>query len=298
MRQTIRSRAEGQAANRQAPDRITPVFLVFNRPGEGPAGTAAGQMSKTRSPQNLAKMLAYVLGRRPDELGLVPETDGSVKIKDLLKALHEEEGWGYVNESHIREVLITIREPAFEIDGPRIRARDREALATRSAPERLPKLLYASIRRRACPTVYADGIQPSSHSQVVLTAQRELAERLGRRIDPDPVVLVVNVRAAEEGGVAFTQFGASLFLADRIPAGCFSGPPLPPEPAGGRRKPRPTDSVSDQPAPAGGFLMDIEKAAAPHVPESLKLRTRDGRKLDPKRLKRGKWSREKPPWKE
>jgi hypothetical protein len=42
----------------------------------------------------------------------------------------------------------------------------------------------------------------------------------------------------------------------------------------------------------------MEKAAAPHVPESLKRRTRDGRKIDPKRFKRGNWSREKPPWKE
>jgi len=47
-----------------------------------------------RSPQNLAKMLAYVLGRRPDEFGLIPDAEGFVRIKDLLKALHEEEGWG------------------------------------------------------------------------------------------------------------------------------------------------------------------------------------------------------------
>lgn len=85
-------------------------------------------MDKTRSPQNLAKMLAYVLGRRPDEFGLIPDAEGFVKIKDLLKALHEEAGWGYVNESHLRQVLITVPAPAFEIDAQRIRARLRESL--------------------------------------------------------------------------------------------------------------------------------------------------------------------------
>jgi putative RNA 2'-phosphotransferase len=255
-------------------------------------------MSKTRSPQNLAKMLAYVLGRQPGEFGLVPDAEGFVRIKDLLKALHEEDGWGYVNESHLREVLLSVSATMFEIDAQRIRARHRGTLTAPSAPERPPKLLYAHIRRRAYPFVHADGIRPSSHPQVILTAEHALAERLGRRIDPDPVILVVNVRRAEEHGVVFSSFGAGLFLADRIPAGCFSGPPLPAEPAAGLRKPRRADSITERPATPGSFALDMQKAAAPQLPESLKRRTRNGRKIDPQRLKRGKWSREKPPWKE
>lgn len=254
-------------------------------------------MNKMRSPRNLDKMLAYALGRRPDEFGLIPDAEGFVKTKDLLKALHEEAGWGYVNESHLREALISIPDPAFEIDAHRIRARRREALPSEPESERPPKLLYAPIRRRAYPSVLANGIHPSAHPQVVLTAQHEWAERLGRRIDPDPVVLIVNVRAAEEQGVAFARFGTGLFLADHIPVGCFSGPPLPDEPAETARKPARTDRHAGRPATAGGFPLDMEKAAGTPVPESLKRRTRKGRKLDPKRLKRGNWIREQPPWK-
>jgi putative RNA 2'-phosphotransferase len=254
-------------------------------------------MSKTRSPQNLAKMLAYVLGRRPDEFGLIPDADGFVKIKDLLKALHEEAGWGYVNESHLREVLITIPVPAFEIDAHRIRARQRETPAAESGPEPPPKLLYAHVRRRAYPWVHANGIHPSSHPQVVLAAQRELAERLGRRIDPDPVILTVNVHAAEVQGVTLTRFGDELFLADRIPVGCFSGPALPEAPAETARIAKQLDRRADRSATPGSFSMDLEKAAGSQVPESLKRTTRKGRKIDPKRLKREQWSREKPPWK-
>ena len=40
-------------------------------------------MSQQRSPKQLAKFLNYVLGRRPDEFGLVMDKDGFVKIKDL-----------------------------------------------------------------------------------------------------------------------------------------------------------------------------------------------------------------------
>jgi putative RNA 2'-phosphotransferase len=254
-------------------------------------------MDKTRSPQNLAKMMAYVLGRRPDEFGLIPDADGFVRIKDLLKALHEEAGWGYVNESHLREVLLTVPAPAFEIDAQRIRARLRESLPSESEAERTPKLLYTSIRRRAYPSVHANGIRPSAHPRVVLAAQREWAERLGRRIDPDPVILTVNVHTAEERGVAFARFGTGLFLAEQIPAGCFSGPPLPPELPEKSRKPALADRRADRPATPGSFALDMDKAAGSQVPESLKRKTRKGRKIDLKRLKRGNWSRETPPWK-
>ena len=64
-------------------------------------------MSKRKSSEKLAKFLHYVLGRHPDEFGLVPDADGWVKIKELLNALSEESGWGYVRTSHLNEIMLT-----------------------------------------------------------------------------------------------------------------------------------------------------------------------------------------------
>jgi putative RNA 2'-phosphotransferase len=253
-------------------------------------------MGKTRSPQNLAKMLAYVLGRRPDEFGLIPDAEGFVRIKDLLKALHEEEGWGYVSLSHLNEVLLSVPGAPFEIRQNDIRSVDRNTPDLRVSARELPKLLYACIRRRAYPHVHAEGIHPSSHPRVVLVADRVLAERLGRRIDPDPVILTVNVRCACEAGVVFDPSGEGLFLADHIPPDCFSGPAVPREKPSDTGKPTPENGVS-RPTMPGGFPLDMEKAASAHVPPSLKRRTDKGQKTDRKRLKQEKWTREKPPWK-
>jgi len=253
-------------------------------------------MGKTRSPQNLAKMLAYVLGRRPDEFGLIPDAEGFVRIKDLLKALHEEEGWGYVSLSHLNEVLLSVPGAPFEIRQNDIRSVDRNAPDLGVSARELPKLLYACIRRRAYPHVHAEGIHPSSHPRVVLVADRVLAERLGRRIDPDPVILTVNVRCACEAGVVFDPSGEGLFLADHIPPDCFSGPAVPREKPSDTGKPTPENGVS-RPTMPGGFPLDMEKAASAHVPPSLKRRTDKGQKTDRKRLKQEKWTREKPPWK-
>jgi putative RNA 2'-phosphotransferase len=253
-------------------------------------------MGKTRSPQNLAKMLAYVLGRRPDEFGLIPDAEGFVRIKDLLKALHEEEGWGYVSFSHLNEVLLSVPGAPFEIRQSDIRSVERNTPDLRVSARELPKLLYACIRRRAYPHVHAEGIHPSSHPRVVLVADRVLAERLGRRIDPDPVILTVNVRCACEAGVVFDPSGEGLFLADHIPPDCFSGPPVPREKPVDTGKPTPENGVS-RPTMPGGFPLDMEKAASAHVTQSLKRRVEKGQKIDRKRFKEDKWKRERPPWK-
>ena len=249
-------------------------------------------MDRSRSPQALAKMLTYALGRRPDEFGLVPDAEGFVRVKDLLKALHEEDGWRYVNPTHINEVLLSAPEAGFELVEGRIRVR------TRSNPEPpdrpLPKLLYAWIRRRAYPHVHAEGIRPVPPG-VLLAADVGMAERLGRRIDPHPVILTVNVQSLVEIGGTLTPVGEGLFTTDEIPTGTFSGPPLPQE------KPEETRSAparaADEPSMAGSFALDAGRAAAgAHVPASLKRRTADGKKLDRKRLKKDKRLREPPPW--
>jgi putative RNA 2'-phosphotransferase len=241
-------------------------------------------------------MLAYVLGRRPDEFGLIPDADGFVRIKDLLKALHEEDAWGYVNLSHLNEALLSVPGAPFEIRESGIRCLDRERLGHGVTATELPKLLYAWIRRRAYAHVHAEGIRPSSHPQVVLVADRNLADRMGRRIDRDPVILTVNVRCAREAGVKFAPSGEGLFLSDPIPVDCFSGPPLPREKPADADKPMSENAARRPPMP-GSFALDAEKAASAHVPHSLKRRMEKGQKIDRKRFKQEKWSRDKPPWK-
>jgi len=134
-------------------------------------------MGHQKSPETLAKFLDYVLGRRPDEFGLVPDPDGYVKIKELLKALGEEEGWGHVRRAGIDEVLISVPDPPIEVDDNRIRAADRSRLPVRKAAETFPKLLYTCVRKKAHPVVVDRGVSPMGEREhVVLTTEPELAE--------------------------------------------------------------------------------------------------------------------------
>jgi putative RNA 2'-phosphotransferase len=70
--------------------------------------------------ERLSKFLFYVLRHRPDEYGLVLDSEGYVSIKELIQALHEEEGWSFVRQDHLQEILLTSDRARFEIDGSRL----------------------------------------------------------------------------------------------------------------------------------------------------------------------------------
>jgi len=251
-------------------------------------------MKKTKSTQILTKFIAYILERRPDEFGLVIDSEGYIKIKELLKALNEEKGFSYVRRSHLNEILYSIANPPFEIADNRIRAKHRDLLPRPDVARDLPKLLYTYIRRKAHPFVMDKGIFPSGYHQVVLTAKRDLAEKIGKRIDPQPVILTVQVQKSLDNGVRFYQAGGLLFLATSIPPDCFSGPALPKEKPG-KLKQGQTHSAK-QPEAAGSFLIDLDSLGNRQtVGERSKQKGQDWKGKN-KRMKKQKRKRARPPW--
>jgi len=212
-------------------------------------------MGHTRSPKQLAKFISYILGRRPDEFGLVTDTDGFIKIKELLKAICEEEGLRYVRRFHINEILITLPDPPIEIFGNFVRAKSREHIPERIPASNPPKLLYTCIRRKAHPFVMDKGIFPLGRRHIILSSEKKLAEKMGKRIDHNPVLLAVQTQKSGNNGVVFFQAGDLLFIADTIPVGCFTGPPLPKE----KPVPKKEDTPKKEKPKSlpGTFLMDL-----------------------------------------
>jgi len=223
-----------------------------------------------------------MLAKAPDEFGLIPDEDGFVKIKELLQTLHEEDGWRHVRQATLNELTMTLPDVSFEIVDNRIRSLQRISLIPDVAAT-VPILLYTSIRQRAYVHVLQKGVSPSSHNQVVLSADKELAEKIGKRKTADPVTLTVNTEQAEQQGVVFYQSGDKLFLADYIPEGCFRGPALPKE-----KKQAKKPATEPPPTPVEG----IQNLAGSFFPDPLskndKTRARKrNKKKDPA------WKRER-----
>lgn len=249
-------------------------------------------MGSKKSPKELAKILVYIIGRRPDEFGLVPDKAGYVRIKELLKVFSEEEGWSYVRRSHLDEVQLTLPDSPIEFKDNLIRARNRESLPVFKEAIELPKLLYTCVRQKAYPFVTSKGIQKSD-GNVILSADLETARRIGKRIDQKPVLLTVQVKKTLEQRVHFLTGGGNLFTAACIPAGCFTGPPLPKE------KPdlaQPQDMVPATPKRPGSYTINI--GADGDIDSSSGKSA--GKKEPPwkKQRKRSKLRHDKPPWRQ
>ncbi len=249
-------------------------------------------MSKQRSPKQLAKLIDYVLSRRPDEFGLVADDDGFVKLKDLLKAINEEEGFRYVRRAHLNEIMLTLSDPGFEIADNAIRSNIRHRLPRHGFAADPPKLLYTGVSQKAWLHVVDKGIRPTGFSRVILSSSREMAERIGKRFDRSAVLLTVQVQASLDKGVVFFEAGETLFLADFIPPDCFSGPPLPKEKPDDKKTAEP--HVRSPQMPAGSYIIDMNEKSDYRVPKS-RHNGADWQK-DGKRLKKPKRKRERPPW--
>lgn len=209
---------------------------------------------------SLSHLLRYVLGRRPDEFGLVPDPEGFVPYKDLLQAIHEETGWGYIRQGHIHEVLYGKDRPLFDAAEDRIRAVERRwNLDLGTPPETLPKILYVAVRRGAHAYVMERGLR--SERPLMLSGDPDMALRIGKRKDPKPVLLEVHASQAREEGVSFVSFGG-LYLTREVDPRFISGPPVEEEeektrrdekPAGERTAPKPADFTP------GTFLLTVHR---------------------------------------
>ena len=222
------------------------------------------------------KLLAYVLGRRPDEFGLIPSAQGFVTVKELLKDLHEESGWRHVRSAHLNEVMLAASPAPIDLDGKLVRAADRTQLPAITPTDTLPKLLYIAVRKKAYALVAEKGLKAASRPYLILSSNKAMAMRLGRRRDNDPVLLSIQVSKTRKMGVSYDRYGERLFLTEFIPAGTFSGPALP------KQKP-----VAPKVAtPENQKTMPIEK-----TPGSYFVDTKD--QIDPKATTRKRRQKEK-----
>lgn len=234
---------------------------------------------------NLARLLVYILGHRPDEFGLVPDHDGFVTYKELLWAIHEEEGWRYVRQGHIHEVLMGKDRECFEPEDNRIRMPGREWDFDFEKPAGvLPKILFIAIRRKAHPHVMEKGLVSDGERHLVLSSEREMAMRMGRRRDQKPVLLDVMAANAQQNGALFYSFG-DLFLCKEIPPGFISGPPVSKE---ATKLPVEKEGKKPEKIPAfqaGTFVLDMERD--PH--RAGKGKKRKGWKEEARKGRRKKW---------
>ena len=213
--------------------------------------------------KELGKIVEYILLHRPDEFGLFLDDDGSLPIKELMRALHEEKGWKHIRFGHLKELAYSPLELAFTLEDKHIRPKHaRDRITSAAVP---PRLLFYAAKRKTYPVILKHGLRPGGRPYVPLATSEEIALRIGRRRDPKPILLTVHAVRAHDGGHAFFRCGELLYLVKTLPPPFLSGPPLrePPKP---RKVSRPQITEPGEktvPEMTGSFFLDPERDPDP-----------------------------------
>ena len=204
----------------------------------------------------LEKILRYILGVRPDEFGLHPDEDGFVSMKNLLAAFHDEEGWRGVREG---QIMMLTNQPGdsspFEAGERGLRLKPALAALPPEAPDQsaLPKTLFLPLKPSAWPVIHEKGLFPKiEETMVQLWAEKEMAEKIGRRFSPAPVLVTVQAVAARKAGAEFTPYSDLLWLTAKVDTAFLIGPPVPP------KEEAPVRKVKEKTTePAGSFHVAV-----------------------------------------
>lgn len=206
--------------------------------------------------ESLARLLGYILCRRPDEFGLVLDETGRLPVKELLWALAQEEGWGYVRRSHLEEVVNLVSPGAFALDQSHIRALEPGPAQLRSQePGWPPSLLYRAITVKSHGVVAERGLQPGAGGELILTTDPEMARRLGRRRDPQAVLVIIQAQNAAKRGLEFFPYGEGFFLSGAIGPEYLQLPAAPKKP---EAKAAPAEKPAPVPPTPGSVWLDIQ----------------------------------------
>jgi len=187
-------------------------------------------MSKNQPLDQFHKTLLYMLGRRPDEFGIIPDDNGFVKIKHILQALNDEEGFRHIRAGNFKELFISHPDCQLEKKEDMIRAIDRSNLIEKQYVSNPPKLLYTCITSKSYASVIENGVYPQGGlSVIILSDSKDMAMRIGKRRDPNPILLTVYPNKMQARKTNLFQLGDHIYISDWLPEDCFSGPPLPKE---------------------------------------------------------------------
>ncbi len=182
-----------------------------------------------KTPADLAKLLRYIMGVRPDEFGIFPDKEGYFLVKEILAVLREE-GFGYARLSHLQEVANHLPGSGIELVDKKVRLSPDEYPdeSNRLIEEVFPpNILYYACKRKTYPAVLKRGLLPHVQKEYVhLVEDKEMALRLGKRSDMQPILITVYAEKAYKAGVKFFKHGELLYLTYKIPPEFLVGPKI------------------------------------------------------------------------
>jgi putative RNA 2'-phosphotransferase len=157
--------------------------------------------------EKLSKLVSYALRHDPAGYGLVLAPDGSVPLKDLVRAIRAQGGaWATLNASEVEAMVTGASKRRYEILGDRIRALYGHSVAVDDGMSaEPPRRLFHGTTTAAVKSIMVEGLRPMGRQRVHLSVDIATAQMVARRRTASPIVLAVDAKRAHDSGISFWQ---------------------------------------------------------------------------------------------
>lgn len=164
----------------------------------------------------ISKYLARHLRHAPGRIGLRLDAQGWVGVEELIAAAARD---GFVfTRAELERVVADNDKRRYVVEGGRIRASQGHSVRVDLGlePVEPPEVLYHGTVLTRVGAIRDEGLRAMGRHHVHLSAEREVAVRVGARRGR-PVVLVVDAGGMRRAGHVFMRSANGVWLVERVP---------------------------------------------------------------------------------
>jgi putative RNA 2'-phosphotransferase len=174
-----------------------------------------------RELDHLGRVLTGILRHFPDRYGLTMEPQGWVSLPQIVRAVSQRHpAYHWLRVQHLVAIAETDAKGRYEVRDDRVRATYGHTVEVDLdlPTENIPERLYFPVTPDEATIVLEVGLKPSDRKRVHLSKTAEDARAAGSVRTPEPVILEVDVRRAQDSGLVIMRAGKTVFLVDQVPA--------------------------------------------------------------------------------
>ncbi|MHA2364669.1 MAG: RNA 2'-phosphotransferase [Candidatus Hodarchaeales archaeon] len=198
-------------------------------------------MEKINNPRQrgrLSKFLTLILRHKPeliDNMELDSEGWANIDVNELAQKLSEKDGFDWVTQESIKEIVDTDPKRRYQIENSNIRATYGHSVKIEPFEfsddiDQLPEFLFYGTDQKELKSLLQLGLVPGNRDRhfLHLSVKKNDALAVARHHSDFPRILKINVPLALATGVRFKQVSPFIVITDEVPPQFIESIPLPP----------------------------------------------------------------------
>jgi putative RNA 2'-phosphotransferase len=165
-------------------------------------------------------MMAGILRHFPERFDLTMDGRGWVDLDEMVDSIKASrrnyDRW--LRRDHIVALVATDEKGRYQIDGGMVRATYAHSVDVNldDLPEAEVENLYFPVSEEELDLVLEAGLRPSDRNMIHLSGSADKAYSAGRVHNPDPIILQIDVEAAQGAGATILRAGKAVYVTDLV----------------------------------------------------------------------------------